>query len=105
MEEAALPFATIPDLNAALRSREISSAEMTKFFGRRLEKFGPVYNALACSTLKPAHRAAKQADYDLKRGRFRGPLQGVPYGAKDLLAFAKYPTTWGAKPFADQVFD
>lgn len=104
-DESSLPFATIPELSSALRNREISSVELTKFFGRRLEKLGPVYNALACSTLKTAHRAAKQADYDLKRERFRGPLQGIPYGAKDLLAFAKYPTTWGAKPFADQVFD
>ena len=54
---------------------------------------------------KGAHSSAKDADYDLKRERYRGPLQGIPYGAKDLLAFANYPTTWGAKPYADQVFD
>ncbi|MGH9621039.1 MAG: amidase [Bryobacteraceae bacterium] len=105
MDESSLPFATISELNVALRNGQISSAELTKFFGRRLKKLGPLYNALACSTLKTAHRAARQADYDLKHERFRGPLQGIPYGAKDLLAFANYPTTWGAKPFADQVFD
>ncbi|MGH9584342.1 MAG: amidase [Bryobacteraceae bacterium] len=105
LDNAALPFATIPELNAALRNSEISSVELTKFFGRRLEKLGPEYNALACSLVKAAHGPAKDADDDLKHQRFRGPLQGIPYGAKDLLAVAKYPTTWGAKPFAHRVFD
>ena len=105
LDEAALPFATISELGAALRNREISSAELTKFFARRLETLGPQYNALACSLAKEGHKAAKDVDYDLKRERFRGSLQGIPYAVKDLLAVAKYPTTWGAKPFADQVFD
>lgn len=105
LDESTLPFATIPELNAALQKREVSSVELTKFFGQRLDKLGPEYNALACSLVKAAHGAAKDADYDLKRQRFRGPLQGIPYGAKDLLAVAKHPTTWGAKPFANQVFD
>src|SRR5204863_9426686 len=52
-----------------------------------------------------AIRAAIAVDKDLKRERFRGPLQGVPYGVKDLLSFAGQPTTWGAKPYAGQVFD
>jgi aspartyl-tRNA(Asn)/glutamyl-tRNA(Gln) amidotransferase subunit A len=105
LDEAALTFATISDLNAALRAREISCVELTKFFGRRLETLGPEYNALACSLVKAAHGAAKDADDDLKQERFRGPLQGIPYGAKDLLAVAKHPTTWGAKPFEHRVFD
>lgn len=105
LDEAALSFATISELGAALRNREISSAELTKFFATRLESLGPQYNALACSLAKEGHKAAKDVDYDIKRERFRGPLQGIPYAVKDLLAVAKYPTTWGAKPFADQVFD
>jgi len=105
LDEATLPFATISELGAALRNREISSAELMKFFARRLETLGAQYNALACSLAKEGHKAAKDVDYDLKRERFRGPLQGIPYAVKDLLAVAKYPTTWGAKPFADQVFD
>ena len=105
LDEAEIPFATISQLNAALRNREISSVELTKLFAKRLETLGPQYNALACLLAKDAHKAAKDVDDDLKRERFRGPLQGIPYGAKDLLAVAKYPTTWGAKPFADQVFD
>lgn len=105
VDEASLPFAPITELNALLRERKISSSELTKFFSKRLEKIGPQYNALACSLAKPGHKAAKDADYDLKRDRLRGMLQGIPYGAKDLLAVAGYPTTWGAKPYADQVFD
>lgn len=105
LDESTLPFASIGELGGALRRREISAVELTKFFVKRLETLGPQYNALACLISKEAHGAAKDVDYDLKRERFRGPLQGIPYGAKDLLAVAKYPTTWGAKPFADQVFD
>jgi aspartyl-tRNA(Asn)/glutamyl-tRNA(Gln) amidotransferase subunit A len=105
LDEAAVPFATIAELSAALRSRDISSVELTKILTRRLETLGPRFNALACSLAKEGHKAARDADDDLKRERFRGPLQGIPYAAKDLLAVAKYPTTWGAKPFADQVFD
>lgn len=105
LDEATLPFASIAEIGTALREREISAVDLTNFFVKRLETFGPQYNALACSLAKPAHSAAKDVDFDLKRERFRGPLQGIPYGAKDLLAVAKYPTTWGAKPFAGQVFD
>ncbi len=105
LDESTLPFATLPELNAALRARDISSVELTKFLGKRLEKIGPEYNALACSLVKDGHKQAKDADSELKRERFRGRLQGIPYAAKDLIAVAKYPTTWGAKPFADQVFE
>ncbi len=105
LDEAAVPFATITELATALRAREISSVELTKIFGKRLETLGPQYNALACSLVKEGHKAAKDADDELKRERFRSPLQGIPYAVKDLIAVAKYPTTWGAKPFADQVFD
>jgi aspartyl-tRNA(Asn)/glutamyl-tRNA(Gln) amidotransferase subunit A len=105
LDEAAIPFATISELGAALRNREISSVELTKLFAKRLESLGPQYNALACSLAKEGRNAAKDVDDDLKRERFRGPLQGIPYAVKDLLAVAKYPTTWGARPFAGQVFD
>lgn len=105
LDEAAVGFATISELNAALRNRQFSSVELTRFLSKRLEKIGPEYNALACSLAKSGRKAAKDADYDLKRGRFRGPLQGVPYAVKDLLAVADHPTTWGAKPYAEQVFD
>ncbi|HZS56441.1 MAG TPA: amidase [Bryobacteraceae bacterium] len=105
IDESALPFATIPEINAALKNREISCSELVKFFGKRLETLGPRYNALACSLVKQARKLTKDIDDEFKRERFRGPLQGIPYGAKDLIAVAKFPTTWGAKPYADQVFE
>ena len=72
LDEANLPFATITELGAALRNREISCVELTKIFGKRLETLGPRYNALACSLVKEGHKAAKDVDWDLKRERFRG---------------------------------
>jgi aspartyl-tRNA(Asn)/glutamyl-tRNA(Gln) amidotransferase subunit A len=105
MDEAALPFATLSELHQALQQREISSRELTKFFIHRLKKYGDDYNAVASLLEKRAHENAGDDDYDLKHERGRSPLKGIPYGAKDLLAVAKHPTTWGAKPFADQVFD
>jgi aspartyl-tRNA(Asn)/glutamyl-tRNA(Gln) amidotransferase subunit A len=98
-------FATIPDLNARLQKREFTAEELVKAFAERLQTLGPRYNALALPLAKDAIKRAKQVDGDLKRQRFRGPLQGIPFGAKDLLALAGYPTTWGAKPYATQVFD
>ncbi len=103
--DPALFFATITELNAKLKSREISAVELTKAFGARLESLGPTYNALALPLTKEALKKAKEVDGDLKRERFRGPLQGIPFGAKDLLSAAGHPTTWGAKPYATQVFD
>jgi aspartyl-tRNA(Asn)/glutamyl-tRNA(Gln) amidotransferase subunit A len=98
-------FSTIPELNAMLTSKKISAVELTKEFAARLEALGPKYNALALSLTKDALKHAKEVDGDIKRERFRGPLQGIPYGAKDLLSYAKFPTTWGAKPYATQTFD
>lgn len=105
LDEGTLPFATIPELGAALRAGEMSASELTKFFSKRLETIGPQYNALACSLAKPAHKMSKDVDSDFKHETIRSPLGGIPYGAKDLLAAANFPTTWGAKPYAEQVFD
>lgn len=98
-------FAGIGEINQKLKSREFSAVELTRAFSDRLERLGPRYNALALPLREQAVRAAKDVDDDIKRQRFRGPLQGIPYGAKDLLSFAKQPTTWGAQPYAGQVFD
>src|ERR1051326_1924779 len=98
-------FSPISEINASLRKREYSAVELTKAFCDRLEQTGPLYNALALSLRKDAIKKAKDVDDDLKIDRTRGPLQGIPFGAKDLLAVKKQPTTWGAKPYAGQVFD
>src|SRR5579872_3679681 len=98
-------FATITEIGQKLKAREFSVVELTRAFSERLERLGPRYNALALPLRQQAYRAAKDVDGDIKRDRFRGPLQGIPFGAKDLLSYAKQPTTWGARPYAGQVFD
>ena len=98
-------FASITEINEKLKAREFSVVELTRAFSERLERLGPRFNALALALPDQAIRAAKDVDGDMKRERYRGPLQGIPFGAKDLLAFEKQPTTWGARPYAGQVFD
>src|SRR5215210_2550666 len=98
-------FASIVELNNRLRAKEFSAVELARAYCDRLERLGPRYNALALSLREQAVRKANDVDDDLKRERFRGALQGVPFGAKDLLSVAGQITTWGARPFAAQVFD
>jgi aspartyl-tRNA(Asn)/glutamyl-tRNA(Gln) amidotransferase subunit A len=106
---AAIPtdvfFTTIPELNARLKAKEFSAEDLARAFSERLQQLGPRYNALALALPQEALQQARDVDKDLKRERYRGPLQGIPYGVKDLLAYAGQPTTWGAKPYASQVFD
>jgi aspartyl-tRNA(Asn)/glutamyl-tRNA(Gln) amidotransferase subunit A len=98
-------FAGITEINQKLTNKEFSAVELARAFCDRLEAFGPRYNALALSLRKVALSDAKEVDGDIKRERLRGPLQGIPFGAKDLLSYAKHPTTWGAQPYVGQVFD
>src|ERR1700676_1316084 len=98
-------FASIGELSAGLRAKEYSAVELTRAFCDRLEKIGAAHNALALSLRKSALKKAKDIDGDLKRERTRGPLQGIPYGAKDLLAVKGQSTEWGSRGFAGQKFD
>ncbi|MBC8166214.1 MAG: amidase, partial [Bryobacteraceae bacterium] len=98
-------FSSITELNQHLRARDFTAVELSRAFSDRIERLGPRYNAVALSFRERAIRQARDVDDDLKRERFRGPLQGIPYGAKDLLSVAGQITTWGAKPFAAQVFE
>src|SRR4051812_25003429 len=98
-------YSTIGEWNTKIKSKQVSAVELAKAFSARLEKLGPRYNALALPLPDLAHRKAKAADDDIKRDRWRSPLQGIPFAVKDLLALAGQPTTWGAKPYAGQVFD
>src|SRR5712671_3237607 len=97
-------FSSITDINKRLRAKEFSAVELTRAFCDRLEKVGPRYNALVISLRESAVKKAKDVDSDLKIDRTRGPLQGIPFGVKDLIAVKGHPTTWGAKPYAAQVF-
>jgi len=98
-------FATVGELGSRLRAREFSAAELVRAFAERLETNGPRYNALALSLREDGMKQARTTDDRMKHGHLRGPLEGIPYGAKDLLAVQDRITTWGARPFSGQVFD
>ena len=98
-------FATVGELGSRLRARDLSAAELVRAFSDRLDRIGPEYNALALSLRADGLKQARATDDRIKHGRLRGPLEGIPYGAKDLLAVADRRTTWGARPFAAQTFD
>ncbi|QDT15772.1 amidase [Alienimonas californiensis] len=98
-------FADLPTHAAALRRGEYSSVALTEFCLNRLETHGPTLNALVAVTRERALREAERADAELALGVDRGPLHGIPYGVKDLLAAAGYPTTWGAEPLRNQRFE
>ncbi len=90
-------FKTTTELSRMLRTRKISSAELTQIFLYRLGTLGPKYNALAELTADRALEQARRADQSLRRGDpLWSPLMGIPYGAKDLLATKNIPTRWGS---------
>jgi aspartyl-tRNA(Asn)/glutamyl-tRNA(Gln) amidotransferase subunit A len=98
-------FAPVRDLAARLRSGKLSPVELAEAYLTRLETLGPKLGAVVTVTRERALNEAKAAEAELKAGKDRGLLHGIPYGAKDLLATKGIPTTWGAAPFKDQVFD
>lgn len=100
-----LAYASIRRLGAGLRDGELTSVELTEFFLERLERLGAEYNCVVSVTRKRALENAKQADRDLANGLDHGPLHGIPYGVKDLLATRGYPTSWGAAPYRDRVIE
>ncbi|MGH7681200.1 MAG: amidase [Candidatus Eiseniibacteriota bacterium] len=93
------------ELGNRIRSRSLSPVELAQAYLDRIQKVGPMLNAFATVTPDVALAQARQAEQEISRGRVRGPLHGVPYGAKDLLATAGIKTTWGALPTRDQMFD
>ncbi|MSU80325.1 MAG: amidase [Gemmataceae bacterium] len=98
-------FAPIRDLAERLRTRRLSSAALTEACLDRLQKIGPRLNAVVTLMRESALKEARAADEEIHAGNYRGLLHGIPYGAKDLLATAGVPTTWGAEPLRKQVFD
>jgi aspartyl-tRNA(Asn)/glutamyl-tRNA(Gln) amidotransferase subunit A len=98
-------FADVVDLQKLLTAKTISSVELTQLYLDRLEKYGPVYNAVVTILHERALGEARRADRERAAGRVRGPLHGIPYGVKDLLATPDAPTTWGAEPYRHQHFD
>ena len=99
----AVAFAPVTQLSAWVRSKVISSRELTRLYLERLKKFDALLKCMITLTQETAIQQAKKADEELAAGRYRGPLHGIPWGVKDLLAFPGYRTTWGAKPYENQV--
>jgi aspartyl-tRNA(Asn)/glutamyl-tRNA(Gln) amidotransferase subunit A len=93
------------ELGSRIRSRKLSPVELTESYLARIRAHAGALNAFATVTPDVALREAKEAEREISRGKSRGPLHGVPYGAKDLLATAGIPTTWGAAPTRHQMFD
>lgn len=98
-------FLPVAELAARIKSRALSPVDLTEFYLQRSETLGPRYNAYVTLTAERARAAAQRAEREIVAGHYRGPLHGIPYAAKDLLAVNGYPTTWGAAPFANQRFD
>jgi aspartyl-tRNA(Asn)/glutamyl-tRNA(Gln) amidotransferase subunit A len=98
-------FANVSELAAQIRARKLSPVELTEAYLQRLETVGKRLNAVAYVMRESALREAREAEAEIKRGRYRGPLHGIPYGVKDLCATREAPTTWGATPYKDQRFD
>ncbi len=100
-----LAFATARELAEWVRSRRVSSAALTEMYLERLHRYDPQLHFVITYTEERARAQAREADRDIAAGKYRGPLHGLPWGAKDLLAVKGYPTTWGAGGFEQQTFD
>lgn len=98
-------YAPVSELAAQIRARRLSPVELTEAYLRRLETVGKRLNAVAYVMRETALKEARAAEDEIKRGRYRGPLHGIPYGVKDLCATREAPTTWGATPYKGRQFD
>src|ERR1051326_1469230 len=98
-------FLSVTELGKRIRARKLSPVELTESYLNRSRTIGSKLNAYATLTPELALQQAHAAEKDIAAGKYRGPLHGIPYAAKDLLAVKGYPTTWGARPYADQRFD
>jgi Asp-tRNA(Asn)/Glu-tRNA(Gln) amidotransferase A subunit family amidase len=100
-----LAFLPITSLAALVRDRQVSSRELTKLYLDRLRKYDPALHCVVTLTEELALKQADRADKEIAAGNYRGPLHGIPWGAKDLIAHPGYKTTWGAEPYKEQTID
>ncbi len=98
-------YLTVGELGDRIRTHKLSPVELTEAYLARSDKLGARLNAYATITRERAMREARAAEKEIGAGKYRGPLHGIPYAAKDLLAAKGYSTTWGARPYAGQTFD
>jgi len=100
-----LAFAPVTVLAALIKTRQVTSVQLTRMYLNRLKKYDPVLKCVITLTEDLAIKQAEKADQEIAAGKYRGPLHGIPWGAKDLLATKGIKTTWGAVPYKDQVID
>ena len=100
-----LAFYSVAELAVLIRSRKISSLELTQLYLDRLKRYDGQLECVVTLTEALALEQARRADSELAAGRYRGPLHGIPYGLKDLVAVPGYPTSWGAAPYQNQQID
>ncbi len=100
-----LAFKTVRELAELVRTRKVTSVELTKMYLARLRKYDSTLHFVITYTEERAMKQAAAADAEIAAGKYRGPLHGIPWGGKDLLAVKGYPTTWGAAGFEKQTFD
>ncbi len=101
----ALAFATVRELGELIRTRKVTALALTKMYLARIKKYDSRLHFVITITEERALKQAAQADREIVSGKYRGPLHGIPWGAKDLLAVKGYPTTWGAGGMETQEFD
>ncbi len=101
-DDEKLAYLTVAQLGKLIKSKQVSSLELTKLYLARLKKYNEILNCVVTLTEDLAIRQAKQADAEIAAGRYRGPLHGIPWGAKDLISVPGYATTWGAPQYKDQ---
>jgi Asp-tRNA(Asn)/Glu-tRNA(Gln) amidotransferase A subunit family amidase len=103
LEETA--FWTAAQLGELIRTKQVSSVELTEMYLARLKRYNPELFCAVTITEELGLRQAREADREISAGKYRGPLHGIPYGVKDLASAKGYPVTWGAAPFKDRVID
>ncbi len=101
--EAELAFFSIAELSELLRTRQVTSVELTRFYLARLKRYDPMLHCVITLTEERALKEARRADDEITAGIYRGMLHGIPYGVKDLLSTADYKTTWGSVAFKEQM--
>lgn len=100
-----LAFSTVTQLAELVRTKQVSPVELTKMYLARLKKYGQALLCVVTLTEESALKQAEEAEREIRRGKYRGPLHGIPCGVKDLFATKGIKTTWGAEPFRDQMID
>ena len=103
--KADLAFYSILQLASLIKYKKISSVDLTTFFIERIRKYGDTLQCVITVTEEMAMQQAKAADAEMAKGKYRGPLHGIPFGLKDLFAVKGTKTTWGAAPYKDQTIE